>query len=224
MERCPLGLLLVSSLMWMRPARRSTSSGQRTWRISLGRAPVASSRRTIARSRGPSLVLLAAAITVGTTAVAGHDRGGRVAHRLALDHGAQVERLAVLDIIPTGEVLRRLDRDVFLDFWHWAFLAQPYDLPERLICPDPDRFYFRGDRHVFDERAFADYRRAYSDPQTVHAMCEDYRAGATLDADADEADRSSGRRITAPVLALWSARGSLAGRDALGSGATGLRV
>lgn len=141
--------------------------------------------------------------------VAGHDRGGRVAYRMALDHPDRVERLAVLDIIPTGEVWRRFDMAWGLRYWHWLFLAQPEPFPERLIGTDPDAFYFRGDRSIFAPEALDVYRRWTHDQATVHAMCEDYRAGATVDRALDEIARKSGERITAPVLALWSEREEL---------------
>lgn len=145
--------------------------------------------------------------------VAGHDRGGRCAYRMALDHPERVAKLAVLDIVPTGEAFRRADMAFGLGFFHWYFLAQPYPLPERLIEADPDNFYFRHRKQIgagerpayFDAEAFEAYRRAYRDPATIHAMCEDYRAGASIDFEMDEADRGK-RRITCPVLALWGRR------------------
>ena len=139
--------------------------------------------------------------------VAGHDRGARCAYRMALDHPERVLRLAVLDIIPTGEAFRRADMAFGLGYWHWFFLAQPYDLPERLIGCNPDNYYFHGRRELFAPEALEDYLRYVRDPATIHAMCEDYRAGATVDFAHDEEDR--GRRIACPVLALWSAHGAL---------------
>ncbi len=149
-------------------------------------------------------------------AVVGHDRGGRVGYRLALDHPERVSRLAVLDIIPTGEAFRRADMNFGLGFWHWFFLAQPYPLPERMIGANPDNFYFRHRNPDFghktpdfmDPEALGDYMAAVHDPETIHAMCEDYRAGATIDYALDEADRGQ-KRIQCPVLALWSGRGEL---------------
>jgi haloacetate dehalogenase len=141
-------------------------------------------------------------------AVAGHDRGGRCAYRMALDHPDRVEKLAVLDIVPTGEAFRRADMSFGLGFWHWFFLAQPYDLPERLIGADPDAYYFRGSRELFAPAALEDYLRSVRNPETIHAMCEDYRAGASLDFEHDEADRGR-RRITCPLLVLWSGRDEL---------------
>jgi haloacetate dehalogenase len=142
-------------------------------------------------------------------AIAGHDRGGRVAYRMALDHPDRVERLAVLDIIPTGEVFRRADMAFGMGYWHWFFLAQPYPLPERLLTADPDAYYItRLDVPWRDPEALADYLRFARDPETIHTMCEDYRAGATYDYQLDEADRGK-RRIHCPLLALWGRAGSL---------------
>lgn len=147
--------------------------------------------------------------------VAGHDRGARCAYRLALDHPARVEKLAVVDIVPTGEAFRRADAAFALDFWVWSFLAAPAPLPERLIAADPalvldhllDAWAARPG--AFPPAVRAAYLRALGDPAHLHAICEGYRAAATLDWRHDEADRGR-RRIACPVLALWSGRGALA--------------
>ena len=139
-------------------------------------------------------------------AVCGHDRGGRVGYRMALDHPERVTRLAVLDIVPTGEVLMRADRAFGRGYWHWFFLAQPAPLPERMIGADPDAYYRHFDADFFDPEAVAAYRRAADDPDTIRAMCEDYRAGAGLDVEHDLADRNHRRRIACPLLALWGGR------------------
>jgi haloacetate dehalogenase len=147
--------------------------------------------------------------------VAGHDRGSRVAYRMALDHPAKVLRLAVLDIIPTGESFRRADMKFGMGYWHWFFLAQPDGLPEMLIGKDPDEYWFRHtsrepkSRDFFDKDALADYLRCFRNPETRHAICEDYRAAATLDYALDEADRAAGRKITCPTLVLWGRKGKL---------------
>lgn len=141
--------------------------------------------------------------------VCGHDRGGRVAYRMALDHPERVAKLAVLDIVPTSEAFRRADMSFGLGYWHWFFLAQPYDLPERMISADPELALFRERPNVFTPEALEEYRRCFSDPATVHAICEDYRAGATVDFDLDEEDLRAGRRIGCPVLVLWGSRGNL---------------
>jgi len=141
--------------------------------------------------------------------VAGHDRGGRCAYRLALDHPERVRKLAVLDIIPTGEAFRRADMAFGLGYWHWFFLAQPFPLPERMIGANPDHYYFRSGREQFNPEALADYLHGCHNPETIHAMCEDYRAAATIDFQLDEADRGI-KRIQCPLLALWSQEGFVA--------------
>jgi haloacetate dehalogenase len=147
--------------------------------------------------------------------LAGHDRGARVGYRMALDHPQRVARLAVLDIIPTGEAFRRTDMAFGLGYWHWFFLAQPYDLPETLMGAHPDEYWFRHTarepkaRDFFAAQPLAEYLEAFRDPATRHAICEDYRAAAGLDFTHDEADRSGARRIKCPVLALWGKRGKL---------------
>jgi haloacetate dehalogenase len=147
--------------------------------------------------------------------VAGHDRGGRVAYRMALDHPGVVEKLAVLDIIPTGESFNRGGREFGLGYYHWFFLAQPAPLPERLIAADPDWFWHwhtaRGQTDCFTPEAIADYLACFRNPETIRAICEDYRAAAGIDCEHDAADRAAGRRIACPVLALWGARARLQG-------------
>ena len=136
--------------------------------------------------------------------VAGHDRGAYSAYRLALDQPSVVKRLAVLDIIPAGDAWRRVDARFMLRWWHWAFLAQPAPLAEEFLTARPDAYYFRHNRYLFAPEALAEYLRAVHDPETVHAMCEDYRANATCDRELDDADRAAGRRISCPVLVLWA--------------------
>ncbi|MFA5601799.1 MAG: alpha/beta hydrolase [Phenylobacterium sp.] len=142
--------------------------------------------------------------------LAGHDRGGRVGYRLALDHPQAVRRLAVLDIVPTFEVYSRADMAMGLGYWHWFFLAQPHPFPEKVIEANPDWFFFRGGPGPYAPKALADYLEAARRPSVIHAMCEDYRAGATYDFAADRANREAGRRIDVPTLVLWGARGALA--------------
>ncbi len=149
-------------------------------------------------------------------AVAGHDRGGRIAYRMALDHPERVTAAAAFDVVPTGEVWARADAQLALIYWHWSFLAQPSPLPERLIDADPGAFF---DYHVrvlgigraegrYPEELVTAYRELLDDPATVEAICEDYRAGATVDREHDDADLGQ-RRIQCPLLLLWSARGAL---------------
>lgn len=142
----------------------------------------------------------------------GHDRGARVGFRLALDHPERVERLALLDIAPTLAVLDSVDRTVATRIYHWFFLAQPPDLPERLIASEPE-FYLRwhlrswsaGDDSFFAPEALAEYVRCFRDPDAIRANCEDVRALVSIDAAHDEADRGR-RRIVCPLLVLWGAR------------------
>jgi haloacetate dehalogenase len=143
----------------------------------------------------------------------GHDRGGRVAHRMALDHADAVERLVVIDIAPTATMYARTDKEFATRYFWWFFLIQPAPLPERLIAADPEFFL----RHHIDRQlktpgatepaAFAEYLRCYNDPATRHAICEDYRAAATIDLADDAADADA--RIAAPLLALWGAKGTV---------------
>lgn len=142
--------------------------------------------------------------------VAGHDRGARVAYRMALDHADRLERLAVLDIVPTGEAFRRADARLALAFWPWSLLAQREPLPERLITADPEIVVddalggWGSDRASFPAQVRAAYIEALRDMETVHAICEEYRAAATVDFARDLEDRRAGRRISCPTLALWS--------------------
>jgi haloacetate dehalogenase len=147
--------------------------------------------------------------------VAGHDRGGRVAYRMALDQPEAVSALAVLDMVPTGEIWSRADAGFALGYWHWAWLAQPAPLPERLILGDPDGFWIAVERlgiNADDERypaeTIAAYRAQLTDPGFVTAICEDYRAGATIDREHDDRDRGR-RTIACPVRALWGSEGAL---------------
>lgn len=145
--------------------------------------------------------------------VVGHDRGGRVAHRMALDAPQSVEKLVLIDIAPTATMYARTNMEFARRYFWWFFLIQPAPLPERLISGDPDFFL---ESHIagqikmpgsVDPRVMAEYRRCYADPAMRHAACEDYRAAAGIDLvhDANDADR----RIEVPLLALWGARGTV---------------
>ncbi len=145
--------------------------------------------------------------------LAGHDRGGRVAHRLAVDHPGRVERVAFLDISPTRTMYAKSDKAFATAYYHWFFLIQPFDLPERLIGGDPVYYLRRkigswaGGVSAFDPRALAEYERCFADPRAIHASCEDYRAAATIDLAHDDADAAAGVRIACPVLVLWGEKG-----------------
>jgi haloacetate dehalogenase len=167
------------------------------------------------RALAADLVAAMAALGHDAFAVAGHDRGGRVAYRMALDRPEVVRRAAVLDIVPTAEVWSHADAMMALAYWHWGWLAQPAPLPERLIGGDPDAFWIAAERigikpgdPRYPDDVLAAYRAQLDDPGAVEAMCEDYRAGATFDRALDDADRGE-RTIACPVLALWGANGAL---------------
>jgi haloacetate dehalogenase len=168
-------------------------------------------KRALARD----MVAVMARLGFTRFSVAGHDRGGRVAYRLALDHPAAVERLAVLDVVPTAEVWQRADARFAAAFWPWSLLAQPAPLPERLLLAAPDAVIdgalggWGSPPGAFPPEVREAYVRALGDAAHVHAICEEYRAAATLDREHDAADRGAGRRITCPVLALWSEDGPL---------------
>lgn len=143
--------------------------------------------------------------------VAGHDRGARVAHRMALDYPSRVARACVMDIVPTFHMYTTADRAFATGYYHWFFLIQPNGLPEHMIGGDPD-YYLREKLRrwsapgaLFNEAAVAEYLRCFRRPETIHASCEDYRAAAGIDLEHDETDR--GRRIACPLLVLWGTKG-----------------
>jgi haloacetate dehalogenase len=144
--------------------------------------------------------------------VVGHDRGGRVAYRLALDHPQAVEKLAVLDIVPTHTMWTRMDKALATASYHWLFLMQPDGLPETMIGKDPE-YYLRETLRrwarpgfAFAPEAMAEYVRCFSDPACIHAACEDYRAGGTVDFEHDQRDFGT-KKIACPVLAVWGGGG-----------------
>ncbi|APX94134.1 alpha/beta hydrolase [Halomonas sp. 1513] len=143
----------------------------------------------------------------------GHDRGGRVAHRLVMDHPEAVEKLMLLDIAPTLAMYEQTDRTFATAYFHWFFLIQPAPLPETLIEASPADYITRtmGGRHAsleaFDPAAIAEYQRCLAQPGAAHALCEDYRASNGIDLEHDRADREAGRRITCPVSVLWGKHG-----------------
>lgn len=167
------------------------------------------------RTMAADVVALMASLGHERFAFVGHDRGGRVGHRAALDHPDAVSRLAVIDIAPTRTMYERTDMAFAAGYWHWFFLIQPEPVPERMIAADPDAFLRPHhdsqlvDPAAADPRLYADYLRCYSTPEMIHAICEDYRAAATIDLDHDRADADA--RVAVPLLALWGEAG-LVGR------------
>jgi haloacetate dehalogenase len=148
-------------------------------------------------------------------AAAGHDRGARVLHRMCLDQPDKLERAAILDIIPQHHLLNNVTRQWGTFSWHWFFMIQPYDLPERLMGADPDYFIrkklakTKQGLSFFDAKALAEYERCFRNPETIHAMCEDYRATFGVDLDMDTKDFEAGRKVTCPLLLLWGASGGV---------------
>lgn len=169
--------------------------------------------RYATRAMGDDQMGLMRALGFERFAVVGHDRGARVAHRMALDHPAAVERLGVLDIVPTRHLFENVDQAFAAAYYHWFFLIQPDGLPERMIGADPDWFLREILRRwsaidgAIEEEAVAAYSAAFSDPAAIHASCEDYRAAASIDLEHDRAD--AGRLVECPTLVLWGARGAM---------------
>lgn len=165
------------------------------------------------RAMAADLVEAMAAIGHPRFQVVGHDRGGRVAHRMALDHPAAVDRLAVLDIVPTRTLFAGTDQAFATAYYHWFFLIQPDGLPETMIGHDPEWFLretvrrWSGRAEPVSEEALREYVRHFRDPAAIHASCEDYRAAASIDLEHDEAD--AGRRIGSPLLVLWGEHGAM---------------
>jgi len=181
-------------------------------------APAADAEHAPYTKRAMAAAMVEAMTTLGFAQfrLAGHDRGGRVGYRLALDHPGRLAQLAVLDIVTTWDMWHRMDARLATRAWHWMFLALPAPFPETLIGHDPTFFFdararagarAKENASVFDPRALAHYHAAYGDPTRIHAMCEDYRAGRTTDLAHDEADRAAGNKIACAVLALWGTGG-----------------
>ncbi|WP_375551282.1 alpha/beta fold hydrolase [Rhodophyticola porphyridii] len=177
------------------------------------------------REMALDIVGLMDALDLPRAHVLGHDRGARVSYRLALDHPDRVDRLGIIEIVPTGDFWAQWGADLAMKGYHWTFLAQPSPLPERMINADGPGYMdwtlaswtHAGDLSPFTAEALASYRRQAADPARVAAMCNDYRAGATFDRVLDEADRAAGRKIAAPLCFVW-ARGGFPARtgDPLG--------
>ena len=165
------------------------------------------------RAMAQDQVAVMASLGYDTFDVLAHDRGARVAHRLAMDHPQAVERLAVLDIAPTLAMYEQTTEAFARSYWHWFFLIQPAPLPERLIEADPAAYLtdVMGRRSAglapFDPLALAEYTRCIALPDTAHGLCEDYRASAGIDLEHDRADRAAGHMLRMPLLCLWGAEG-----------------
>lgn len=167
------------------------------------------------REMGRDMVALMEALGHVRFALVGHDRGARVGYRMALDAPGRIERLAVLDIVPTHAMWSDFTVKLAMRTYHWLFLAQPAPLPEMLLERAPTKFLHHtlaswtatGTLEAFDPRALDHYRAAFAVPERIHALCEDYRAGQGCDFEDDAADLAAGRRIACPVLALWGEAG-----------------
>lgn len=173
-------------------------------------APLADSRNYSKRQMAAEVTEIMKMLGYGKFSVVGHDRGARVAYRLALDFPDQVHRLVTLDIVPTASCWELADKKFALGTFHWGLLAQPNGLPERLIGADPDYWldwiirHWAGDMKAFPEEIMAEYRRCFRRPDVIAATCADYRAGATIDDSHDLADLKHGHMIECPTLALYS--------------------
>ena len=163
------------------------------------------------RAMAQDLVTLMAALGFDRYRICGHDRGARVAHRLALDHPTRVDRAVLLDIAPTREMYRDADARFARAYWWWFYLVQPAPLPEEMIGADPKSFWLRkcgggsAGLSPFSEEALADYVHCFSDPATIHATCEDYRAAISIDIAHDDADGD--RKVACPLLVVWGQDG-----------------
>jgi haloacetate dehalogenase len=137
-------------------------------------------------------------------AVVGHDRGGRVTHRMLLDHSDRITKAAVIDIVPTHKVYHNVTKELATAYYHWFFLIQPAPFPETVVARSLESFVRQGSS---TPAAYAEYLRCFRDPATIHAACEDYRAGASIDLEHDEADMN--RKISCPLLVLWAEKGAM---------------
>jgi haloacetate dehalogenase len=167
------------------------------------------------RAMAADMVALMGALGHERFQVVAHDRGARVAHRMALDHADAVQRLCTMDIIPTLEHFERADMEFGMGYWHWFFLAQRHPGPERMIRADIEPWFdFHTSREpkpkdFFHPEARADYLAALHTPGMIEAMCEDYRAAGSIDMEHDRASREAGAKVACPLLALWGSKGSL---------------
>jgi len=167
------------------------------------------------RAMAQDQIEVMAALGYDTFYAAGHDRGARVLHRMCLDHPKKVTRAAILDIVPQYHVYNNINKQWATFSWHWFFNIQPEPLPEKMMGFDPDWFIekklakTKQGLSFFDPEALAEYKRCFRNPETIHAICEDYRAGAGIDLEHDDKDFKAGRKIECPVLLLWGATGGV---------------
>ncbi len=166
------------------------------------------------RMMAQDLVDVMAALGIETFDLCGHDRGGRVAHRLALDHPAQVKKLCVIDIAPTLDMYNATDMAFARAYYHWFHLIQPSPLPERMIYSDWKNYlhaklggWGSAGLGYIEPQALAEYERCFGQMASIHAMCEDYRASAGIDLEHDRASRAAGQKIACDTLVLWGERG-----------------
>jgi len=147
--------------------------------------------------------------------VLGHDRGARVTYRMALDHPERIHRIGIIEVIPTADMWARFNAQMAMKAYHWTFLAQPYPLPENMIAADPIAYldwtlksWTKGNSlEAIDPVSLKSYRKQFREPERIHAMCEDYRAGAAIDCQLDEEDRAKGHKIAAPLFFIWANNG-----------------
>ncbi|MEU9984191.1 alpha/beta hydrolase [Streptomyces sp. NPDC050856] len=203
-----------TSATWHRVAPRLVERGftvvcpdLRGYGRSRGPAPTADHSAHSKRAVAKDMVQVMRSLGHTRFGVAGHDRGGSVALRLALDHPAAVSRAALMDCLPLTEHLARVDARFATQWWHWFFFAQP-EVPERVINADPDGWY-SGDPRTMGQENHDEWREATRNPDVVRAMLEDYRAGLTIDARHEAADRAAGGKVRCPALVLWSERDDL---------------
>ena len=178
---------------------------------SVGEAPDETQEAYSKRRMADQMVRLMAHLGHDRFYLAGHDRGARVAYRLTLDHPEKVEKLVSFDTVPTLDIWEAMDWHASIDAYHWPLLAQPHPVPETFIGADPTFFLdhlverWIGSGNALHRAAHAEYARCIAQPSVIRAMCEDYRAGATIDVDHDRADRQAGVRITVPLLVIRGA-------------------
>jgi len=167
------------------------------------------------RAMGRDVLAIMNSLGIDTFLLVGHDRGARVSYRLAFDHPERIEKLGIIEVVPTAEMWNHFDAEMAMGAYHWTFLAQPAPLPERMIGADPNAYFdwtlksWTRDKtlEVFSPDALELYRNAVRDPSRIAAMCADYRAGATIDRALDEADFQDGRKVAVPLHFIWSNHG-----------------